>query len=359
MKASTCLIAAVILAGASAWAVPAEITNAEFESVPVTGDLQQTVERLAREAGEPAWVVYSIPMVEGERLLCCNDSHSWGARAKSCELEGRERNFVMSNRRGLVPASMVSRDLLVFLRLESDRVSDLRAYSQSCPVDAGGTRVVWLEQVSPESSAKMLHQFAAGDRLVGNDEDLAEEALTALALHEAPGTDAAVEELAGPAHPEDLREEAIFWLGHLRGRAGYAALDRLLESEKNADLKEEIAFALTQSPVPEAIDRLEKLARSDPSPEVRGEALFWLAQSGAAGAGATVVAAVEHDPDHDVREEAIFALSQLPDDEGTELLLKIVRDGSQPDEIRQEALFWLVQSDDDRALDLVSDILQK
>ena len=359
MKASTCLIAAVILTGASAWAVPAEITKAEFESVQATGDLQQTVERLAREASEPTWAVYSIPMVEGERLLCCNDSHSWRARTKSCELESRERNFVMSSRHGSVPASMTSRDLLVFLRLESDRVSDLRVYSESCPVDAGDTRVVWLEEVAPESSVEMLYRFAAGDRLLAGDEDLTEDALMALALHDAPGTDAAVEELAGPSHQEDLREEAIFWLGHMRGRAGYAALDRLLQSEKDAELKEEIAFALTQSPVPEAIDRLEKLARTDSSPEVRGEALFWLAQSGSARASATIVEAIEQDPDQDVREEAIFALSQLPDREGTELLLAIVRDGSRPDGIRQEALFWLVQSDDDRALDLVSEILHQ
>ncbi len=359
MRATATLIAAAIITAVPYWAQAAEIQNAKTESVQATGDLQKTVERLAREAGEPTWVVYSVPMVEGDRLLCCNDSHSWGARAKSCELEGRERNFVMSNRHGSVPASMASRDLLVFLRLESDRVSDLRAYSESCPVDAGGTRVVWLEEVSPESSVEMLHRFAAGDRLLAGDEDLADEALTALALHDAKGTDAAVEDLAGPSHPEELREEAIFWLGHMRGRAGYAALDRLLQSERDPEIKEEIAFALTQSPVPEAIERLEKLARSDPSPEVRGEALFWLAQSGSAGAGATIVEAIRQDPDGDVREEAIFALSQLPDREGTELLLEIVRDGSRPDEIRQEALFWLVQSDDDRALDLVSDILRQ
>ncbi|MEE9563212.1 MAG: HEAT repeat domain-containing protein, partial [Thermoanaerobaculia bacterium] len=304
MRATATLITAAIIAAVPCWAQAADIQNAKTESEQATGDLQKTVERLAREAGEPTWVVYSVPMVEGDRLLCCGDSHSWRAREKSCELEGRERNFVMSNRHGSVPASMASRDLLVFLRLESDRVVDLRAYSESCPVDAGGTRVVWLEEVSPESSAEMLHRFAAGDRLLAGDEDLTDEALTALALHDAKGTDAAVEDLAGPSHPEELREEAIFWLGHMRGRAGYAALDRLLRSENDPEIKEEIAFALTQSPVPEAIERLEKLARSDPSPEVRGEALFWLAQSGSAAAGATILETIRQDPDEDVREEA-------------------------------------------------------
>jgi hypothetical protein len=359
MKPATTLITAAIIAAIPCWSPAAEIQNAKTESLQVTGDLQKTVERLARESDEPTWLVYSVPKVEGDQVLCCHDFNSWRARARSCELEGRERNFVMSSRHDWVPASMAARDVLIFLRLESDRVADLRAYSESCPVDAGGTRVVWLEGVSPESSAKMLHRFAAGDRLLAGDEDLTEEALTALALHDAKGTDAAVEDLAGPSHPEELREEAIFWLGHMRGRAGYLALDRLLETEKDAKIKEEIAFALTQSPVPEAIDRLEKLAKSDPSPDVRGEALFWLAQSGSAGAGEAILEAIRQDPDEDVREEAIFALSQLPDNEGTELLLEIVRDGSRPDEVRREALFWLVQSDDDRALDLVSDILRQ
>ncbi|MGB6000821.1 MAG: hypothetical protein WBI00_10090, partial [Thermoanaerobaculia bacterium] len=245
MKLTAALIIAATIAAVPCLSQAAEIQNAKTESMQATGDLQKTVERLAREADEPTWVVYSAPMVEGDRLLCCNESHTWRAGAKSCELEGRERNFVMSNRHGLVPASMASRDLLVFLRLASDRVSDLRVYSESCPVDAGGTRVVWLEGVSPESSAKMLHRFAAGDRLLAGDEDLADEALTALALHDAEGTDAAVEDLAGPSHPEELREEAIFWLGHMRGRAGYLALDRLLETEKDPEIKEEIAFALT------------------------------------------------------------------------------------------------------------------
>ena len=69
--------------------------------------------------------------------------------------------------------------------------------------------------------------------------------------------------------------------------------------------------------------------------------------------------AVDSDPDREVREQAIFALSQLPDGQGTDLLLELVRDPSQDATVRQEALFWLAHSEDDRALDLISDILQK
>ena len=59
-----------------------------------------------------------------------------------------------------------------------------------------------------------------------------------------------------------------------------------------------------------------------------------------------------------MREQAIFALSQLPNGQGTDLLLEIVRDKSQEASVRQQALFWLAQSEDDRALDLISGLLQ-
>ncbi len=60
----------------------------------------------------------------------------------------------------------------------------------------------------------------------------------------------------------------------------------------------------------------------------------------------------------EIKKQAVFALSQLPEETGTPLLLKIARRNPQP-QVRKEAIFWLGQSGDPRALDLFDEILLK
>ena len=54
----------------------------------------------------------------------------------------------------------------------------------------------------------------------------------------------------------------------------------------------------------------------------------------------------------------MFALSQLPDEEGTQALIDVIKTTKDRD-LKREALFWLGQSDDPRALDVIAQLLRE
>jgi len=365
MRNSLLILVGLVLLSSWATAEPPDIVNSEITFEQVGTNLGSSVDSLLQRGSDTRWIAWSVPAVEGHRYLCC-----WGrgdrlSQRGACSLESRDRHFVMSDGHDTNRPPEI-REISVLVRAEARRVEEVRVYSETCRLDAGGRAVTWMESVSAEQSVAWLTTLIGEETgLIGEEtgqgrsDDLSEEALMALALHKGPAADRELATFADSGRSSSLREEAIFWLGEARGQAGLAVLDRLLDTERDADIKTHIAFALTLSSAPGAIERLTVLGRRDPDPEVRGEALFWLAQEGGAGAADAVKRAVDSDPDREVREQAIFALSQLPDGQGTDLLLEIVRDPSQDASVRQEALFWLAQSEDDRALDLISDILQK
>lgn len=357
MRTSLLVVVGLLALSSLASAGPPDIVNAEVVIEPAGASLSSSVGDLLNQATEARWIAWSAPAVEGHRYLCC-----WGrgdklSRRGACSLESRDRHFVMSDGHDFDRPPEI-REIVVLVRAEGNGVEEVRVYSETCQLDAGGRTVIWLESADADQSVAWLASLI--DEVVdrGDPEDLADEALLALALHEGAAADRELAAIASSGPSGSLREEAIFWLGEARGQAGLEVLDRLLDDEKDADIKTHVAFALTLSSAPGAIDRLTTLARQDPDPEVRGDALFWLGQEGGAGAVEAIQSAVESDASRDVREQAIFALSQLPNGQGTDLLLEIVRDKSQEASVRQHALFWLAQSEDDRALDLISDLLQ-
>jgi hypothetical protein len=353
------MLALVGLVLLSSWAVAdaPDIVNAEIAIEEVGADLDTSVNGLLNRGSDTRWIAWSVPAVEGHRYLCC-----WGradrlSQGGACSLESRDRHFVMSDGHDFDRPPEV-REILLLLRADGSRVEEVRVYSENCRLDAGGRAVTWLESVTAEQSVAWLTTLI-GEGMKGDTDDLSEEALMALALHEGSAADRELAAIASAGPSSSLREEAIFWLGEARGQAGFEALDRVLENETDADIKTHIAFALTLSSAPGAMERLTTLGRTDSDPEVRGEALFWLGQEGGAGAVDAIMGAIDSDPDQEVREQAVFALSQLPDGQGTDLLLGIIQDKSLDASVRQVALFWLAQSEDDRALDLISDILKK
>lgn len=357
MKISLLVVVGLVALSSGAVAGSPDIVNAEINFEPVGVSLSSSVGNLLKEGMEARWIAWGVPAVEGHRYLCC-----WGrgdrlSRRGACSLESRDRHFVMSDRHGLEDPPEI-REISVLIRAEGHRVEEVRVYSESCRLDAGGRSVTWLDSASTEQSVAWLASLIGEAVGQSDPEDLAEEALMALALHDGKAADRELATFANSGPSSSVREDAIFWLGEARGQAGLDALNHLLEIERDADIKTHVAFALTLSSAPGAIESLTALGRQDPDPEVRGEALFWLGQEGGAGAADAIESAVKTDSSRDVREQAIFALSQLPDGEGTDVLLEIVRDKSQDASVRQVALFWLAQSEDDRALDLISDLLK-
>jgi len=259
-------------------AQPPELLNAQLETATVTGDLSSTLVGLVRQTTEPAWVAWSVPMIDGEQSLCCGHWNHSGSSKEACRLEGRNRRWSFTTAR--TPFARVgAQELAVLMRLDTGKIGDLRAFSWFCPIDAGGRRVIWLEPVQPDDSVDLLHLVAAGSPPVEVSQSYVDEALMALALHATPAANVALENLAGQESPLSVREDVIFWLGEARGAYGYRALDQLLSREPDPEIRSQIAFALSVNQEPEALERLAVLGRQDPSAEVCGEALFWLAQS--------------------------------------------------------------------------------
>lgn len=136
-----------------------------------------------------------------------------------------------------------------------------------------------------------------------------------------------------------------------------------LDLARSTDLGEKARDAMFPATIADSAvvwpDLLE-IAKDKRRPaEVRKGAVFWVAQA----AGAAVTRGLEdilsdESEDTDVRESAVFAVSQLPDDQGLPVLLRLAKEHGDP-RIRRQAIFWLGQSDDPRALELFEEILTR
>ncbi|NIN11486.1 MAG: hypothetical protein GTN62_08270 [Gemmatimonadales bacterium] len=106
--------------------------------------------------------------------------------------------------------------------------------------------------------------------------------------------------------------------------------------------------------------QLLDIAKNEDRPQgTRKSAVFWVAQAaGEATAEGLEDLAVDESGDFEVRKSAIFALSQLRDDQGVPILIRIARTNTNP-RLRKQAIFWLGQSHDPRALALFEELLTK
>lgn len=360
---SVIALTTVLLAGGgAAAAMQDQITNGRVAQVAAAGRLDDQVRALAGRSSDPVWVGYAVPVVEGERVMCCVSSASVSGHiivssgtegcCSGCRLEpGDSGPVVTTGSREpirLEPAS----EFVVLARVEGGEVGRIRMFSPDCPLDAGGRTVYWLTGVAPDASVEWLSGVAKASG------SLASSAIGALALHRTDAADRALERLVAPGQPARVRDRAAFWMGQARGRRGFETLSRLLASDASDDFRRRAVLAISRSDQPETIDTIIGIARHDASARVRGEALFWLAQKAGARATASLTEAIASDPDTAVKKRAVFALSQLPKDEGVPKLIEVARTNRNP-EVRKQAMFWLGQSKDPRALEFFAEILRK
>ena len=292
------LLASVTVTGCiiavPAAAQPPRVINARVVPQSVAGGLDGPFHALVTAQVDPAWIGYRVPMIRGDRTLCCGGDGMWSAR---CGLEPAARSAGTAEAPARIttptpPVRLEGPDALIVLyRVEARSVDKIRVFSPDCELDAGGRTIYWLDAVKGAESIALLRTLAAGDGQ--RDDRVANAAITAIALH---GDDT-------------------------------------------------------------ALPTLIQLARRDPSARVRGDALFWLAQRAGDKAAGEITAAIEQDPDTAVKKRAVFALSQLPKDEGVPLLIQVARTNRNP-VVRKQAMFWLGQSRDPRALAFFEEVLR-
>lgn len=344
-----------------AWAQKPNITNAKLSELSATQGLKQTIAPILSQQQGPLWIGYRIPTAAKERSMCCWNSDA-RASGKSCCLGCRmdsDRGGFTGTDSNCAPPEPVPYAFLL-LRAENKQISKVRVFSVDCPLDFAGLPLYWLSDVKPEESISLLMGMVSPADLDRYDDErkLTNQAVMAIALHDAPAADQAMEKLIQPNQPERLREKVAFWAGVERGKSGLALLEKYVINDHDDRFREKGTFALSQSHEPGAVQDLIGMARHDVSSRVRGQAIFWLAQIGGRKEAAQITDAIENDPDTEVKKKAVFALSQIHDGEGVPLLINVAKTNKNP-AVRKQAIFWLGQSHDPRALDYLEEILSK
>ena len=338
------------------------VTNGKIDPQNTSGPLAQSFRALVAAQNDVGWIGYAVPIVDGERVMCCfggdtnfvngtvvtSDSRSC---CRACRLEPAADGTSMARRApgttqtapGVVQLERSDRFVVLF-RIVAREVERVRVFSEDCELDAGGRTIAWLQNVRPADSVALLESIATADR---RPDRVADGAITAIALHADGAADASLDRLIAAAQPESQRRKVTFWLGNARGARGLATLKRVLADDPSVEVQKSAVFGVSQSREPSAFDTLASLATDHASTRIRSEAVFWIAQRDDARAAKVVLQALEKDPSTEVRKKAVFALSQLKEG-GVDALIRVARTG--PDTAtRGEAVFWLGQKAGQRA----------
>jgi HEAT repeat protein len=291
---STSCVAAALAATTDA---PPRLVNARLETRSAGAGLEPAFRSAVAAARAPSWIGYAVP-ADGRHQMCCWDSvDQGGSGCPGCRLEGKGAFTVGSHgeQTGGGPISLEGdQTLVVLFRAENGQLERLRTFSAGCALDAGGLPVLWLADVRPADSVRLLRSLVSSGLSGGKlGKRVDEPALAALAFHAEPS----------------------------------------------------------------ALEALISLARQDASAHVRGQALFWLAQRAGSRVAGVITRAIDDDPETEVKKRAVFALSQLPRDEGVPLLIDTARRNRNP-AVRKQAMFWLGQSNDPRALSFFEEVLK-
>lgn len=352
MKALAWLAVAWLFAGSAVAQAP-RVQNARLETRAVAGGLAATFQAIVNAQSAPAWVGYSVPIIPGDRQMCC-----WNDNVRGCFLEPRAENRTLVISGNQTVKLEGPTELVVLYRVENRRAGKVRSLSPECELDAGGLPFFWLTGVNAAESVKLLESIAK-DTANGEREQIrrGEAAVSALAMHADPSADQVLEGLTATSQPEQVRRQAVFWLGNARGQRGFEIVSRIAREDPSDKMREHAVFALSESKQPQALDVVAGAAHNDKSTRVRGQALFWLAQkAGQKVAESAINDAIANDPETEVKKKAVFALTQMPRGEGVPRLIEVARTNRNP-EVRKQAIFWLGQSKDERALAFIEEIL--
>jgi hypothetical protein len=359
----------MLLAGCAAIAAAQEaapkptISNAKVQELSASAGLKVTVDGLVQKQTGPLWIGYRIPTAAKDRTMCCFDSVDGIEAAKAnccmgCRMESEKGSSFNSTNSDCSPEPLPY--AFIFFRAEQKQITKVRVYSVGCALDFANLPLYWLENVKPEESVELLTGMVMTETAEGTSgkKGPAHQAVMAIALHDTPAADIALEKMIQPGQRSSLRENVAFWLGVERGKKGLELLRKYVKDDPDDRVRAKGTFAFSQSKEPEALKDLIGMARHDQSPHVRSQAIFWLAQIGGRKEAAQITQVIEDDPETDVKKKAVFALSQMHDEDAVPRLISLARTNKNP-AVRKQAIFWLGQSKDPRALDFLEEILTK
>jgi hypothetical protein len=283
-------VLALILGSATSPLAQGRIGNARMETRTVAQTLDREVQAVAARGGS-AWVGYRIPMIPGERHMCCIDVRSsTNDCCGMCRLESGGGVTARASARLATGGSPVvvesPTDLIILARVENREVTRIRTFTPDCDIDAGDMPIVWLERVSPADSVGWLGTLLKGTGMAREETRLGRPAMSALGLHSGEEALRALLSLAREDVRDPIRGQALFWLAQRDNHEATVAIENAVENDGAADVRIQAVFALSTLPRGEGIPRLIQAARSSSRPEVRRQAMFWLGRSKDARAAA-------------------------------------------------------------------------
>jgi hypothetical protein len=274
---AVCLLVAA--AGIAA-AQPPLLTNAKVTTRPAAAALDGQVRQLATEAAEPTWIGWSVPTRKQDSGNCCWSSTNGVTTGCGCQLEtGNTRSMVAASGSGTPIKLEAGRLLLVLLRIEDHQIQKVASYSDTCPLDAGGRPVIWIDGVNPSGSVSFLAKLSSDTLADGKPSRPANGALAALSQHADPSALGALIELAKNNGSAKVRSQALFWLAQQAGERAAATIVNAIQNDPDTGVKKQAVFALSQLPKDDGVPKLIEIAKTNRNPEVRKQAVFWLGQS--------------------------------------------------------------------------------
>jgi len=263
----------VLLLGAAApSSAQGRFTNARSETRSAAQGLTRELQAAAARSGV-TWVGYRVPMIPGNRQMCCYDSVSSisGDCCGMCRLEsggGVTMTTGDIQQRGTRVVLEPATEFLVLARFEAGKVTRIRTFTPDCDVDASGSTLVWLSDVKPDESVAWL------DTLTDN-----KQAVHAIAMHSAPSALNVLIRTAREDRDTRRRSDALFWLAQRAGQQAVATITDAINNDPETEVKKKAVFALSQLPRDEGVPKLIEIARTHKNPEVKKQAFFWLGQT--------------------------------------------------------------------------------
>lgn len=213
------------------------------------------------------WVGYRVPMVGGTHRICCD----------GCRLEQHGDNVTVNNSRVVLEPP---HELLVLARFENRTLSRVRSFTPDCEIDATGTTLTWITNVSGDDSVAWLSSLVTRPAATNEPRNrVLDSALAALAFEDGDRATNALIGFAKTNAVTHVRSQSLFWLAQRAGQAALATITNAVDNDPETEVKRRAVFALSQMPADEGVPKLIEVARSHKNPEVRKQAFFWLGQS--------------------------------------------------------------------------------
>src|SRR5579884_1266688 len=254
MKTLFKLITVCVLAACASMAVAQKpkVANAKVQELSASSGLKAAVDGLIQKQTAPLWIGYKIPAGAKERTMCCFDSvdqfKNSGQCCGGCKMESENGGSIHGTRSDCSPPEPLPY-AYVFLRASDRQITKVRVFSADCALDFAGLPLYWLENVKPEKSIELLTGLALtenGDEDHDGKRDPGRQAVMAIALHDVPAADAALEKMVQPNQRPRLRENVAFWLGVERGKRGVELLRQYIKADPDERVREKGTFAFSQ-----------------------------------------------------------------------------------------------------------------